>query len=258
MNPGWNIVAAVTLIAGLGLAPTAATAACNVRNPTACTAESQPQAEATQPPTEAPPAQPEAASVQTEAAAKPLQLKRYMRLGPARRSVSRSGKHHVAGNRSRRRTARASRKTSPKVSAAASAKAGAAPLTPKAIPTISISARALALAPTTDQHAVGFTAETAPWSDENALASADEPETLPSGVTIARFDELNDIDRAADPANASEPVVKSDSLTGVSLVTSANAAPTPQAAKPKPQASWWSWVYSKVVAAITAIRSIFV
>ena len=172
-----------TFIAGLGFVPAAVEAACNVRNPTACTADSKPRAEAPQPQVQPP--QPQTAA----AAAKPLQLKRYIKLGPARRSVSRSGKRRTAHRsahrkfsaRNKRKTARASYKAQPKVSATASAEAGAAPLTPKVIPTIPISARALALAPTAKDHTVGFAAETTPWSGESAFASANERRSLAAG-----------------------------------------------------------------------------
>jgi hypothetical protein len=263
MKHGCAVAAAATLITVLGLAPATVEAACNVRNPTACTPDSQPQAQVASPQTEAPQAQPTAPQPPTQAAAKPLQLKRYLTLGPARRSVSRSGKGRVTQKRSAKKTATAPHKDPPKISAAASAKAGAdAALTPRAIPTVSISARALAVTPTPENRTVGFTADTAPWGGEGAFAHTSEPETVAPGVTPARFDELNEIDRAAD-ATGSTPafVTKSDSLTGVSLVTPANAAPAPQAADQKPERSWLSWLYDKVVdgvvTAALAIRSLF-
>jgi hypothetical protein len=263
MKYGCAVIAAATLIAGLGFVPEAVEAACNVRNPTACTKDAQPQAEAPQPQVQTPQPQTQAA------AAKPLQLKRYIKLGPARRSVSRSGKHRTAHRsarrkfsaRNKRKTARASYKAQPKVSATASAEAGAAPLTPKVIPTIPISARALALASTSKDHTVGFAAETTPWSGEGAFASANEAEALPPGVTIARFDEINEIDRAADVAQTSGPVAKSDSLAGASLMTPASATTSTQSAAPKQQTSWLSWLYEKAVngvfATALAIRSLF-
>ena len=257
-------VAAATLVATLGLTPATVNAACNVRNPTACTPDSQPRAQVASPQAEAAPqAQTTAPQPQTQAAAKPLQLKRYLKLGPARRSVSRSGKGRVAHKRSAKKTATAPRKDPPKISAAASAKAGAdAALTPRAVPTVAISARALAVAPTPANRTVGFSAETAPWGGNGAFAYTGEPETLAPGVPIARFDELNEIDRAADAtASISASVAKADSLTRVSLVTPANAAPAPQTADQKPERSWLSWLYDKVVdgavAAALAIRSLF-
>jgi hypothetical protein len=134
-------------------------------------------------------------------------------------------------------------------------------LTPKVIPTVPISARALALAPTTKDHTVGFAAETMPWSGKGAFASAKEPKALPPGVTVARFDEVNDIDRAADVANASAPVAKSDNLTTASLVNPANAAPSAQTADPRQPSSWLSWLYGKaadgLITTAMAIRSLF-
>jgi len=256
MKHGCAVVAAATVIIGSGIAPATVEAACNVRNPTACTADTPRQAEAAQPQAGAQ-AQATAPQSQTEAAAKPLQLKRYLKMGPARRTVSRSSKRHAVRKRASTKTAKASRKEPPEVTATASAKAGAdVPLTPRAVPTVSISARALAVAPGSENHTVGFTAETAPWRGEGAFARTHDPENLPPGVTIARFDELNEIDRAA-----SAPVAKSDNLTGVSLVTPANAAPAPQAANQKPERSWLSWLYDKVVdsvvTAAVAIRSLF-
>lgn len=267
MKHGCAVAAAATLVATLGLTPATVDAACNVRNPTACTPDSQPRAQVASPQTEAAP-QAQTTAPQTQAAAKPLQLKRYLKLGPARRSVSRSGKGSVSHKRSAKkasakRTAAAPHKDPPKISAAASAKAGAdAPLTPRAVSTVAISARALAVAPTPENHTVGFAADTAPWRGEGAFAPAREPDSLPPGVTIARFDELNELDRAADAtASISALVAKSDNLTRVSLVTPANAAPAPQAADQKPERSWLSWLYDKVVdgvvTAALAIRSLF-
>jgi len=265
MKNGCAAVAAATLMFGAGLVPATVEAACNVRNPTACSADTPRPAEAAQPQAAAQAqAQVQAAAPQsrTEAAAKPLQLKRYLKLGPARRTVSRSSKRHVTRQRTRGKTAKASPKAEPKVTATASAKAGAdAALTPRAVPTLAISARALAVTPTPDNRTVGFTAETAPWV-ESAFAYTSEAAASPPGVTVARFDELNEIDRAAD-ATASTPasVTKSDSLAGVSLVTPANAAPAPQAAVHKAEQSWLSWLYGKVVDSVAtaalAIRSLF-
>jgi hypothetical protein len=253
MKHGCAVVLAATVIAGLGLPPTAVEAGCNVRNPTACTADSRHPTEAPQP--QAQPSQP-----QTGAATKPLQLKGYSKLGPARRKVSRSGKrrsvrrssYRKVSPGSERETVGISPEATPKVSAAASTEANTAPLTPKAITTVSISARALVLARAREDRTVGFAAETAPWSGENTFTSANAAETSLPGTDVARSDEINSIDRAAGVANAVKPVTKSDSLIGASLT---------QSATPKPQASWLSRLYDKAVngvfAAMWAIRSLF-
>ena len=185
MRHGCTVTVAAALIAGFGLTP-AAVAACNPRNPTACTSGSQAKARA----------------------AAPLQLKRFMRLGPARRSVSAPDTRPAERNQS----------------AAKTAAADAARLTPKAIATVAISAPALAL--TGENRTVGFAATTEHWSGASAFAATDDSAALPPGVTIARSDEFNAIDLAAEAGNAAPPA-KADRLAGMSLVTPANAAPMP-------------------------------
>ena len=258
MKNGCAALAAATLIFGAGLVPATVEAACNVRNPTACSPGTPQPAEAGQPQAAAQAATPQP---QAQATAKPLQLKRYLTLGPARRTVSRSSKRQVVRQRTRGKTAKSSPKAPPQVTATASATAGADAALTRAIPTVAISARALAVTPTPDNRTVGFNAETAPWGGEGIFAYAAEA-ALPAGVIVARFDEFNEIDRAAGAGvNTAAPVAKSDSLTGVSLVTPANAAPAAQAAVHKAEQSWLSWLYGKVVdgvvTAALAIRSLF-
>lgn len=255
MKRGCTVAVAVAFIAGFGTS-TAAVAACHPRNPTACTADAQPTATAA--------AHPQAAS--------PLQLKRFMKLGPARRSVADPDQRRVTRKSPAEKAAEPVRAATPRVAATASPAASAAPLTPKAIPTLSISAPAVALA--TEGRTVGFAAATEPWTGEGAFASADEHPTLPPGVLIARSDEVNDIDRAADSeANSGASSAKADRLAGLSLLTAAYAAgpaqePAITPATPKQadarvnETSWLSWLYSKlldgILTAALALRAIFV
>jgi len=223
MRHGYTVAVAAAFIAALGQIA-AAEAACNPRNPTACTSDSQPGA-----------------------AAAPLELKRFMALGPARRAVS--------GSQARRPVRKAPAKQAIDPAAhtkrTASADAGAEPLIPKPVPTVSIAAPSLASVPATEIPSAGFAAAAEPSTGESAFASADE---------------VNAIDLAADlEAKASDHAGKSDRTAGVSLMTQANAAPWPQpsATTPpaKPETSWLSRLYGKlidgVLAAVLAIRSIF-
>jgi hypothetical protein len=240
MRHGCTVAAAAVVIAGFTL-PSAAIADCNVRNPTACTSDSQPQAAA-----------PPQAS-----AAKPLQLKRFMQVGPVRRSASRSGKRRVAkpAKQATEETGKAAVRSFAEVKA---------PLAPKPVTTLSIGGPAVAIAPAVTDGTVGFAAATEPWAGTGAFAS-DEPAALPSGVSIARFDEVNEIDLAADTeAMAQAHAGKSDRM-GVSLTSPANAAiPVRAAVEPasEPKQSWLSWLYEKladgVLTAVLAIRSFFV
>ena len=239
MRHGCTVAVAAAFITGFGQLP-AAVAACNPRNPTACTADSQPKAAA------------------------PLQLKRFMALGPARRTVSGSHPRRVMPKPAA--AAAAPARGGPFVAAPASTEANTAPLTPRAIATVSIPAPAIALAPAPADSTVGFAAATETWSGESAFAAADDSATWPPGVAIARFDEVNAIDLAADAeAKTAAHAAKSDRLAGVTLVTPANAAtPSPEhaAATPKPKISWLSWLYGRLIdsllAAVLAIRAIFV
>ena len=134
--------------------------------------------------------------------------------------------------------------------------------TPKTIPTVSVSAPALALAPATEDHTGGFAATTEPWSGKGAFASADDLSNWPSGVTIARADEVNEIDLAADATKSSEADTQSVRAAGISLITPANAAPLQDTKATKSgSSSWLSWLYGKVVdgvlAVALAIRSLF-
>ena len=237
MRHGCTVAVAAVLITGLGQSP-AAVAACNPRNPTACTADSQPKAAA------------------------PLQLKRFIELGPARRAGARAHPRRVT--RKPAEAAAAPAQGGPYVAPPASTEANTTPLTPKAIATVSVSAPALAVAPVAEDRTVGFAAATEAWSGENAFAAADDSAALPPGITIARFDEVNAIDLAADAeAKAAEPAAKSDRLAGVSVIAPANAAPPPpEPAAAKPKTSWLSWLYGSLIdgmlAAVLAIRAMFV
>jgi hypothetical protein len=222
--------------AGLGLAPTASQAACDPASAAGCTADSQ------------------------RKAAAPLQLKRFMKLGPARRSVSSRPDAQGAGRKqaakqTAKQTPKQVQRTPPKVTGAAPTAADTAPLSPKAIPTLSIPVPALALTPAPEDRTVGFAATTEPWTAAGPFAQADQPEVLPAGVTIARAEEVNEIDLAADATNTAGRAVKSDSLASVSLITRANAG-TPlesAAAKSEPETSWLSWVYGRLVDGILAV-----
>jgi hypothetical protein len=84
-------------------------------------------------------------------------------------------------------------------------------------------------------------------------------------VTIARFDEINEIDLAADTETmAREHAAKSDRVS-VSLTSLAHAAtpePAATAPAPEPKPSWFSWLYGKlidgVLTLVLAVRSFFV
>jgi len=221
MTHGCIVAAALAVIAGSAFSGTAE-AACDQRNLSAC--------ERVRP-----------------AASKPLQLNRFMALGPARRTGRRTGAGRATGQ----------------ARAAPAGAVGAAPLAPKPIQTLSIAAPAIALAPAGEDRTVGFAAATERWSGETAFASADEPAaSLPPGIAIAASDEVNEIDLAAD----AEPR-KSDRFGQVALVTPANAMPTPAPAGPEPaiakpeERSWFAWAYGKLIdgllTAALALRSLF-
>ena len=248
MRHGCTVTVAAGFIAGLfttgpGFAPTAVLAACDPAISATCAPEPK--------------------------AAAPLQLKRFLKLGPARRSVSRTAARRVVRKLATKHAAKQAPAPPPKVATTEPGAADTTPLTPKAIPTLSIPVPALALAPAGEDHTVGFTSVTESWSGEGPFDRTDEPEVLPAGVTIARADEVNAIDLAADAkAKTAERAVKTDSLAGVSLITPANAGTPaqPPAAHSVPQTSWlpWalSWAYSKLVdgvlTVLLAIRSLFV
>jgi hypothetical protein len=250
MRRGCTVAAAAIVIAGFAL-PTTAIAECNPRNPTACTADSQPQAAAPQPQT---------------SAASPLQLKRFMKLGPARRTASRSAKRRVADTPKRRVTDKPAKRIA-ETKAEAPARSFdevKAPLTPKAVSTVPVAGPAVAAAPASVDGTVGFAAATEPWTGVGAFAESEQPAALPPGITIARFDEVNEIDLAADAAAMPpEQTARSDRIS-VSLSAPANAAtPSPEhAPAPEAKQSWLSWLYEKladgVLTAVLAIRSFFV
>jgi hypothetical protein len=245
MKHGPTAALAAVVIAGSAL-PAVVLAECNPRNPTACTSDSQAGTTAAVEPQ---------AGAQTSPAAKPLQLKRFMSLGPARRTASRSD--------TRRAVDKKTQKAVPKRAETRSLAEGTAPLEPKAVTTLSIGGPAVAVTATTDG-SVGFATATEPWRGTGAFADSDE-HTLPPGVTIARFDEVNDIDLAADSETmAREHAAKSDRIS-VSLTSPAHAATPDSAAAevvPEPKPSWFSWLYGKLVdgvlTAVLAIRSFFV
>ena len=245
MKHGPTAALAAVVIAGSAL-PAVVLAECNPRNPTACTSDSQAGT--------TPAVQPQAGA-QSSPAAKPLQLKRFMSLGPARRTESRSGAPRTVDKKTKKTvTKRAETRSLAEVTA---------PLEPKAVTTLSIGGPAVAVTATTDG-TVGFAAATEPWRGTGAFADSDE-RALPPGVTIARFDEVNDIDLAAESETmAREHAAKSDRMS-VSLTSPAHAA-TPDsaaaAAAPEPKQSWLSWLYGRlidgVLTAVLAIRSFFV
>jgi hypothetical protein len=248
MKHGPTAALAAGVIAGLAL-PTMALAECNPRNPTACTSDSQAGTPAA--------AQPQAAA-QSSPAAKPLQLKRFMSLGPARRTASRSDTRRAADKKTKKAATATEREETTRPLAEVTA-----PLEPKAVTTLSIGGPAVAVTTATDG-TVGFAAATEPWRGIGAFADSDE-RTPPPGVTIARFDEINEIDLAADTETmAREHAAKSDRVS-VSLTSPAHAA-TPESAAtapaPEPKPSWLSWLYGKlidgVLTLVLAIRSFFV
>jgi hypothetical protein len=239
MRHGYTIAIAAAFIAGFAQTP-AAIAACDPADPGACSQDTQ------------------------QKAAAPLQLKRFIEVGSARRAGSKSGRHHVTHKRARKASAKAAPKaapeTAPKVADAA-AEAPTDSVTPKVIPTVSISVPALALASVTGDRTVGFAASTEPWSGDNAFADGDA-DTLPPGITVARYDEVNAIDLAADTAaKNAEANDANRAARSVSLVTPANAATAQQRAATPQETSWLSWAYEKIVdsvlAAALAVRSIF-
>lgn len=208
------------------------------------------------------------ATAPLERATAPMQLNQFMTPRPARRAV----------RRSRARAPRTARvrlpRTAPMPAARPSRTAqrsNDAPPAAKAIATVSIPTPALALAPTDRNRAPDFGTTMEPWRGGETFAPADEEENLPPGVTIARFEEVNEIDLAA---SAQRPD-GSDDLAGVSLVTHANAASsqksaatTPssadlarESAKESDKTSWFSWLYGQVVdgvrTVVLAIQSMF-
>ena len=246
MKRGPTLALTAVVIAGSAL-PTVVLAECNPRNPTACTSDSQAGTAAA--------VQPQAAA-QSSPAAKPLQLKRFMSLGPARRTASRSGTRRAAGNRTKKAVTQREATTR-------SLAEVTTPLEPKAVTTLSVGGPAVAVTAATDG-TVGFAAATEPWRGTGAFADSDE-RTLPAGVTIARFNEVNEIDLAADAETmAREHAAKSDRIS-VSLASPAHAATSDSAATPhapEPKPSWFSWLYGKVIdgvlTAVLAIRSFLV
>jgi hypothetical protein len=274
MRHGCTVAAAATFIAGFALIPANVRAACDQHTGAGCTATPQPSTAANPQPSNAAPSQPSGAANPQPSTASPLRLKRFMAVGPARRSASRSPASRSPVSHSPlprvvrlppqrpERTADAARVGGPFVPVP-----DATPLTPKVTPTVSIPAAASG-----DQdRTVGSAARTEPSRSDTAFAHADETAKLPPGVRIARFGEVNEIDLAADAT--SKPAQKLDQfedLPGV-LVTPARAAPSsksrpappPSSAEPEPaNTSWLSWAYGKLVdgvlTVVLAIRSIFV
>jgi hypothetical protein len=213
-----------------------------------------------------------ASATPQSAGASPLQLKRFMKRGPARRSTARAERQNVSALPE-------TPPTPPERPKLASDKlafgtvdvnpdADASPLTPKAVSTVQIPTRALALAPTPADHTVGFAAATEPWSD-SAFASLDDGADLPP-VTIARSDEVNAIDLSADRGiKVAQQGAAAGAFGDVPVVRPGNAATTVQSAPPQSktiqskttQSSWASWAYGKVVdgvvTAALAVRSLF-
>ena len=203
-------------------------------------------------------------------AAAPLQLNRFMAPGPTRRSSSRPHRraaHRPSADKATADTTMAKdaikrmHEEHRRVAVSESPASGKT-LTAKTIPTVSVSAPALALAPATEDRTAGFTASTQPWSGEGELAPADDLSNWPLGVTIARAGEVNEIDLAADAAAKPSEYTQSVNAAGISLITPANAAPSQEAKSTKPRSSsWLSWLYGKIVdgilAAALAIRSLF-
>ncbi|MPZ56986.1 MAG: hypothetical protein GEU91_10920 [Rhizobiales bacterium] len=187
-----------------------------------------------------------------------------MKLGPARRSVSRSNTRRLVRKQQAKQAIEPVGDASSKVAAATPDDANGAPLTPKAIQTLSIPAPALALAPAVEGRTVGFTTATEAWTGEGAFASVAGPTTLPPGVTTAQFDEVNEIDLAADAeAKTAGHTAQPGHTAGVSLVAPANAAtPSMPSSKPgatasEPEPSWLSRLYGKFFdAALTVVLTI--
>jgi hypothetical protein len=263
MKQVYLIAAAAFAIAGAGIT-SAARAECDPANPTACAA---PAAHATK---------------------GPLTL-HPTKLGSARRSVSRSGRHHTARISPAHKTAaktaaaktaaaktatktatKAATKTAPSAAVAA-ATPDTSPLQPKVVATVPFAAAPVAMSSSTS----GFATSQEPWSTVSAFASPDAPTasartwaaTLPGGVAsapvnsqsvkIVPSDQVNDLDRAADKADASKA-----RLAQMSPVTSANAAESsaPTQAPHDGKESWGGWLYriyaSTLDAATSAVKAV--
>lgn len=243
MKQAYLVAAAAFAIAGAGIT-SAARAECDPANPTAC------------------------ATPATHATKAPLAL-HPTKLGSARHSVARSGRHRTARTSSAHKTAaktgtKTATKTAPDAAVAAAAP-DTSPLQPKMVTTVPFAAAPVALSSTTS----GFATSQEPWSTVSAFASPDAPTasaqtwaaTLPGGVTPARLnsqgvkivpsDQVNDIDLAADKADASKA-----RLAQMSPVTSANVAEgATQSHAPHGKESWGGWLYRICAGTLDAAAS---
>jgi hypothetical protein len=188
----------------------------------------------------------------------PLQLKRFMALGPARRATS-SRKSRRTARKPPARQAIAATRGAPTPPAAAPLPAEPAPLFAKPVPTVSVAVPSLALASATEAGTVGFAG---PSHGEDAFARTDPQSEPPQDVMFAEADELNEIDLAAADGEASAR--DGGKFAGVSLMAQANATPLPEpalATPPKAETSWLSRLYSRLIdgslAVVLAIRSLF-